>query len=41
MCKISLHFYDLLFKAYISDLFYDIDDLDFACFADDNTPYSF
>ena len=30
----------LLFNAYICDLFYDIDDLDFAGFADDNTPYS-
>ena len=30
----------LLFNAYIGDLFYDIDDLDFASFADDNTPYS-
>ena len=30
----------LLFNAYICDLFYDIDDLDFASFADDNTPYS-
>ena len=30
----------LLFNAYICDLFYDIDDLDLACFADDNTPYS-
>ena len=30
----------LLFNAYICDLFYDIDDLDFACFADDNFPYS-
>ena len=40
MCKISLHFYDLLFNVYIRDLFYDIDDLDFASFADDNTPYS-
>ena len=29
----------LLFNAYICDLFYDIDDLDFAGFADDNTPY--
>ena len=40
MCKISLHFYELLFNAYICDLFYNIDDLDFASFADDNTPYS-
>ena len=30
----------LLFNAYISYLFYDIDDLDFVSFADDNTPYS-
>ena len=30
----------LLFNAYICDLFYDIDDPDFASFADDNTPYS-
>ena len=30
----------LSFNAYICDLFYDIDDLDFASFADDNTPYS-
>ena len=30
----------LLFNTYICDLFYDIDDLDFASFADDNTPYS-
>ena len=30
----------LLFNAYICDLFYEIDDLDFAIFADDNTPYS-
>ena len=30
----------LLFKAYICDLFYDIDDLNFANFLDDNTPYS-
>ena len=30
----------LLFNAYICDLFYDIEDLDFASFADDNTPYS-
>ena len=36
----SLHFHDLLFNAYICDLFYDIDDIDFASFADDNTPYS-
>ena len=41
MCKIFLHFYDVLLNAYICDLFYDIDDLDFASFADDNTPYSF
>ena len=34
MCKIFPHFYDLLFNAYICDLFYDIDDLDFASFAD-------
>ena len=27
----------LLFNAYICDLFYDIDDLDFARFADGNT----
>ena len=30
----------LLLNANIWDLFYDIDDLDFASFADDNTPYS-
>ena len=30
----------LLFNAYICDLFYDNDDLDFASFADGNTPYS-
>ena len=30
----------LLFNAYTCDLFCDIDDLDFASFADDNTPYS-
>ena len=30
----------LPFNTYICDLFYDIDDLDFASFADDNTPYS-
>ena len=30
----------LLFNAYIYDPFYNIDDLDFASFADDNTPYS-
>ena len=30
----------LLFNAYICDLFYDIGDLDFASFVDDNTPYS-
>ena len=30
----------LLFNAYTCDLFYDIDDLDFASFADDSTPYS-
>ena len=30
----------LLFNAYICDLFYDIDDLDFASFADGNIPYS-
>ena len=30
----------LLFNAYMCDLFYDIDDLDFASFGDDNTPYS-
>ena len=30
----------LLFDASICDLFYGIDDLDFASFADDNTPYS-
>ena len=29
-----------LFNAYIRDLFYDIEDLDFTSFADDNTPYS-
>ena len=31
----------LLFNAYICDLFYDINDLGFASFADDNTPYSY
>ena len=30
----------LLFNAYICDLFCNIDDLDFASFADDNTSYS-
>ena len=30
----------LLFNAYVCDLFYDIDDLDFASFADGSTPYS-
>ena len=30
----------LLFNTYICDLFYDIDDLDFARFAHDNTAYS-
>ena len=30
----------LLFNAYICHLFYDIDDLDFASFADENTPCS-
>ena len=30
----------LLFNAYICDHIYNIDDLDFASFADDNTPYS-
>ena len=30
----------LLFNAYICYLFYDIDNLDFASFADDSTPYS-
>ena len=30
----------LLFNAYIYDLFYHIDDLDFSSFTDDNTPYS-
>ena len=30
----------LLFIAYICDIFYDINDVDFASFADDNTPYS-
>ena len=28
-----------LLNAYTCDLFYDIDELDFATFADDNTPY--
>ena len=28
-----------LFKAYICDLFYDINDLDFESFADHNTLY--
>ena len=40
MCKISLHFYNLLFNAYKSDLFYNIDGLHSASFADDNTIYS-
>ena len=31
----------LLFNAYICDLFYDIDDLDSASFADGNTPFFF
>ena len=30
----------LLFNACICDLFYNIDDLDFTSFADNNTPYS-
>ena len=30
----------LLFNAYICDLFYDTDDVDFASFADGNTTYS-
>ena len=30
----------LLFNAYICDLFYDIDDLDFASFSYDNILYS-
>ena len=30
----------LVFSAYICDLFYDIDDLDFSSFANDNIPYS-
>ena len=30
----------LLFNAYICDLLYDTDDLDFASFAHDNTLYS-
>ena len=30
----------LLINAYICDLFYDIEDLDFASFVDDNAPYS-
>ena len=30
----------LLVNAYIRDFFYDIDDLDFASFADGNIPYS-
>ena len=34
MCKISLHFYDLLLNANVCDLFYDIDNLDFAYFSD-------
>ena len=29
-----------LFSAYICDLFYDVDDLDFASFVDENTSYS-
>ena len=40
MCKISLHFYNLLFNAYICDLFYNTGDIHSASFADDNTPYS-
>ena len=31
----------LLFNTYICDLFYDIDDLDFASFVDDHSPYSY
>ena len=34
MCNMSLHFCQLLFNAYICDLSYDINDLDFASFAD-------
>ena len=30
----------LLLNAYICDLFYNIDNIDFASFADVNTPYS-
>ena len=30
----------LLFNSYICDLIYDIDDINLASFADDNTPYS-
>ena len=30
----------LLFNAYICDIFYDIDDLDFVSFADDSSPCS-
>ena len=30
----------LLFNVYICDLYYDIDNLELASFADDNTPYS-
>ena len=30
----------VLFKAYICDPFYDIDNIDFASFAGNNTPYS-
>ena len=30
----------LLFNAYMCYLFYDIDDLDSASFANDNSPYS-
>ena len=31
---------DHLFNTFICDLFYEIDDLGFASFTDDNTPYS-
>ena len=30
----------LLFKIYICDMFYDIDDCNIASYADDNTPYA-
>ena len=30
----------LLFKIYMCDMFYDIDDCNIASYADDNTPYA-